>query len=71
MIELGTAITVLGASFMGMPVSSTHCLVGSVLAVGVVDAGGLHGVQWSMAGKIGLSWVFTIPLAGLLSGWSL
>lgn len=68
MIELGTAITVLTASFIGVPVSTTHCLIGAIIAVGVVDTHGLHGVRWGLASKCVVSWVMTIPAAGFLSG---
>jgi phosphate/sulfate permease len=66
-VELGTALTVLVASFLGIPISSTHCVVGAVISVGIVDARGLNGVQWSPVYRILLSWLLTLPLAGGIS----
>ena len=61
-IELGSTLSVVLASWLGMPVSSTHCQIGSVIAVGVADAG-LHSVQWSLFGSIVLTWLITVPAA--------
>ena len=63
--EFATATTVLGASMLGMPVSTTHTLVGSVIGVGL--AGGLASVDLSVVRKIIISWVVTIPVAAGLS----
>jgi len=64
-IELGAALTVLVASRAGIPVSTTHCMVGSVVAVGYISNEG--SVSWKLFGKIFLSWIVTIPAAGLVS----
>lgn len=66
-IELGTALAVLIASFIGMPISSTHCAVGAVVAVGLLNPSGHHAVQWSLVTRVMLSWVLTLPVAGTLS----
>jgi inorganic phosphate transporter, PiT family len=61
------------ASLMGLPVSSTHILIGAVLGVGMVN----HSANWELMKPIGLAWVITLPAAGLLSAltfmglWSL
>ncbi|GMS78186.1 hypothetical protein PENTCL1PPCAC_30466, partial [Pristionchus entomophagus] len=64
-IEFGAAMTGLIASKLGLPISTTHCLVGSVVAVGSIKSGG--GVNWSIFRNVALSWVVTLPGAGLIS----
>jgi PiT family inorganic phosphate transporter len=63
--EFATATTVLSASYLGMPISTTHTLVGSVLGVGF--AGGLASVDLSVVKRIIYSWVLTIPVAAGLT----
>jgi phosphate/sulfate permease len=58
---------VLLASFMAMPVSSTHCFIGAVIAVGMVSGGGRKAVQWPMIQKILVGWVVTVPVAAAFS----
>lgn len=53
--ELGAALTSVTASFVGIPVSTTQCIVGAVTAVGLV--GGRQAVDWFFLLKICLSWV--------------
>lgn len=61
--ELAAASVVMGASLMGLPVSSTHILVGAVLGIGLVN----RNANWAMMKPIGLAWVITLPAAALLS----
>jgi len=63
--EFATASTVLFASSIGMPVSTTHTLVGSVIGVGF--AGGLASVDLSVVKRILASWFLTVPVAAGLS----
>jgi sodium-dependent phosphate transporter len=53
--ELGSSLTVVTASFIGIPVSSTQCIVGAVTAVGIV--GGRQAVDWWFLLKICCSWI--------------
>ena len=46
----------------GMPVSSTHCQIGSIVAVGIVETGS-RSVQWPVFYKILVAWGVTVPLA--------
>lgn len=64
-IEFGMAITVLCASKLGIPISTTHCLVGSVMFVGLIKAG--EGVDWKVLINVALSWVVTLPASALFS----
>ena len=61
-IELGAAMTVLIATIISLPVSSTHCKVGSIVMVGMSQ-----GVNWKLCANILLSWIVTIPFGGMLS----
>ena len=63
--ELAAATTVVIASGTGIPVSTTHTLVGAVLGVGV--ARGIGALNLSIVGKIFLSWIVTLPVGALLS----
>ncbi|XP_003706809.1 na[+]-dependent inorganic phosphate cotransporter type III [Megachile rotundata] len=65
-IEVGAAVTVLLASKAGLPVSTTHCKVGSVVCVGWASSGG-EGVSWKLFRNIAFAWVITVPMAGCLS----
>ncbi|XP_076661429.1 na[+]-dependent inorganic phosphate cotransporter type III [Halictus rubicundus] len=65
-IEVGAAVTVLLASKAGLPVSTTHCKVGSVVCVGWASRGG-EGVSWKLFRNIAFAWLITVPVAGCLS----
>jgi len=65
-IEIMSAATVLVANKIGAPVSTTHCQVGAVVAVGLLRKG-LQGINGRLIGKIFVVWVTTLPAAGLLS----
>uniref|UniRef100_A0A914EIF7 Phosphate transporter n=1 Tax=Acrobeloides nanus TaxID=290746 RepID=A0A914EIF7_9BILA len=64
-IEFGAAVTVLIASKIGLPISTTHCLVGSVVSVGMIKSG--RGVDWRLFRNIAFSWVVTLPVSGLIA----
>ncbi len=63
--EFATATTVLAASSLGMPVSTTHTLVGGVIGVGL--AGGLASVNLRIVQKIIFSWIVTVPVAAAMT----
>lgn len=63
--EFGAATTILIASKLGLPISTTHCLVGSVLGIGM--ARGLSALNLSTLRDILLSWVITIPASAAMS----
>ncbi len=62
---LGASIWLHSATWFGLPVSTTHSIVGAVAGFGVVAAGGLSTVQWGTMGQIVASW-FVSPVAGAL-----
>ncbi|XP_071488107.1 sodium-dependent phosphate transporter 2-like [Diadema antillarum] len=64
-IELGSAITVLLASNFGIPVSTTHCQVGSVCSIGWLRT--RKAVDWPLFSGIFLAWVVTLPATIMLS----
>jgi len=63
--ELAAATTIVIASGTGIPVSTTHTLVGAVLGVGM--ARGIEAIDLRVVGKIFVSWVVTIPAGGILA----
>jgi len=64
-VEFAAATTVLVASKMGLPVSTTHAAVGGVLGVGL--ARGIEAVNFGIVFKIMVYWVLTVPVAALTS----
>ncbi|XP_061624680.1 sodium-dependent phosphate transporter 1-A isoform X2 [Phyllopteryx taeniolatus] len=64
-IELASALTVVVASNVGLPVSTTHCKVGSVVAVGWLRS--RKSVDWHLFRNIFIAWFVTVPIAGLIS----
>jgi len=61
--ELAAAGVVLMASMFGIPVSSTHILIGAVLGIGLVN----HEANWQLMKPIAMAWVITLPAAATLS----
>ena len=66
--ETGGAIVILVASKLGIPVSTTHTITGSIVGVGATNR--LSAVRWGLAGRIVWAWVLTIPAAGLMAALS-
>jgi len=65
-IEIGSAFTVLLASKCGLPISTTHCKVGSVVFVGWTKSS-KEGVDWSLFRNIVIAWIVTVPLTAGIS----
>ncbi len=63
---LASAIWLHLATHLGLPVSTTHSIVGSVVGVGLVSFG-LHGVQWGAMGQIVASWFISPLMGGVLA----
>ncbi|RMY70247.1 hypothetical protein D0863_05921 [Hortaea werneckii] len=66
-MELAAAITVLLASNLGLPVSTTQCITGAIIGVALTN-NDLKSINWKQIGKIFVGWVLTVPCAGLVSG---
>ncbi len=63
--ESGAAITLFLSTALGIPVSTTHTITGSIAGVGSLKR--LSAVRWNVAGKIVWAWIFTIPVAAAIS----
>jgi len=65
--ETAAAIAIIGASFAGIPVSTTHTIAGAIMGVGATKR--LTAVRWGVAGTIVWAWILTIPVSALLSAF--
>ena len=62
--ETAGAATILGASAMGIPVSTTHVICSSIMGVGTTM--GTSTVKWGVARSIVIAWVLTIPISAII-----
>ena len=62
--EISSSVVILTASHIGVPVSTTHVISGSIMGVGTTRR--LNAVRWDIAGQMLLAWVFTIPATALI-----
>jgi len=60
--EAGGAITLFAATWLGVPVSTTHTITGSIIGVGAARK--VSAVRWNVASNIVVAWVVTLPAAG-------
>jgi PiT family inorganic phosphate transporter len=63
--ETGAAVSILFATSLGLPVSSTHAIAGAIAGVGSIQR--IRAVRWHVAAGIVRAWVLTIPAAALIS----
>ena len=63
--EAGGSITLFSATWLGIPVSTTHTITGSIIGVGAARK--VSAVRWSVANNIVVAWIITIPAAGLIA----
>lgn len=63
--ETGAAISILLATWLGLPVSTTHVVAGAIAGVGSIQR--VRAVRWSVATDIVIAWILTIPAAALVS----
>ena len=62
--ETAGAITLFTATWLGIPVSTTHTITGAIVGVGTAKR--MSAVRWGLAGTIVWAWIFTIPAAALI-----
>jgi inorganic phosphate transporter, PiT family len=67
--ETAGAITLVGATLSGIPVSTTHTITGAIVGVGATKR--VSAVKWGVAGRIVWAWVLTIPLSAAMSAATL
>jgi PiT family inorganic phosphate transporter len=63
--ETGGAITLFAATWLGIPVSTTHTITGAIIGVGAARR--VSAVRWGLAGNILIAWIVTLPAAALIS----
>jgi len=63
--ETGGALTLFGAPWLGIPVSTTHTITGAIVGVGAARR--MSAVRWNIASSIVVAWVVTLPAAGLIA----
>ncbi|OWV71821.1 inorganic phosphate transporter [Rhizobium sp. R634] len=63
--ETGGALTLFGATWLGIPVSTTHTITGAIIGVGAARR--VSAVRWGLAGNIVVAWVVTLPAAAMIS----
>jgi PiT family inorganic phosphate transporter len=69
--ETAGAVTLYLATHLGIPVSTTHTITGSIVGVGATR--GLSAVRWGVAGRVVWAWVLTIPASAAIAAatWGL
>lgn len=63
--ETAGAITIIGSTMAGIPVSTTHTITGAIVGVGATHR--LSAVRWGVAGRIVWAWVLTMPLSAIMA----
>jgi PiT family inorganic phosphate transporter len=63
--ETAAAVSIVGVTLAGIPVSTTHTITGAIIGVGATRR--LSAVKWGVAGSIVWAWILTIPLSALVA----
>ena len=66
-MELGSALTVVMATRLALPISTTQCITGATVGVGLCT-GDVKAINWRMVAWIYFGWLITLPVTGLISG---
>ena len=64
--ETAGSVTLFGATYFGIPVSTTHVITGAIIGVGARK--GASAVKWGVTTKIFWAWILTIPVSGVIGG---
>jgi inorganic phosphate transporter, PiT family len=64
--ETSSAISILLATWLGLPVSTTHVVAGAIAGVGSIQR--VRAVRWNVANNIVVAWILTIPAAAMVAG---
>ena len=62
--ETGGALTLFGATWLGVPVSTTHTITGAIVGVGAARR--ISAVRWNVASSIVVAWVLTLPASAII-----
>ena len=63
--ETGGAITLFAATYLGVPVSTTHTITGAIVGVGAARK--VSAVRWNVASNIVVAWVITLPASAAIA----
>lgn len=67
-INLGAMLTVLTASFLSLPVSTTHCITGATAGVALANGGGSKALNGKLLLQCFVGWIITVPFAACVAG---
>jgi len=63
--ETGGALTLFAATWLGIPVSTTHTITGAIVGVGAARR--VSAVRWNVASDVVIAWILTLPASGLIA----
>jgi len=66
--ESAAAVSLFTSANLGIPVSTTHTIMGAIIGVGSVRR--LSAVRWGVAGQVVWAWILTIPMSALIAAGS-
>ncbi|KAI9701167.1 MAG: Na+/Pi symporter [Candelina mexicana] len=66
-MELGSALTVVMATRLALPISTTQCITGATVGVGLCT-GDVKAINWLMVAWIYMGWIITLPCTGIIAG---
>jgi len=69
-MELGSALTVVMATRLALPISTTQCITGATVGVGLCT-GDVKAINWRMIAWIYFGWIITLPVTGIIAGCSM